>query len=122
VEALGATSAEADAHDPLGRPISAPIGWLDAEGTAIIEAASATGLGLLAESDRDAERASSFGTGEVIAAARQGGAERIILGVGGTASTDGGTGAIAAIDAAGGLEGAQLVVLCDVRTPFEDAA
>src|SRR5262245_52802082 len=122
VEALGATSVEAEAHDPLGRLISAPIGWLDAGDTAIIEAASATGLGLLAEGERDAERASSFGTGELIATARQGGAGRIIVGVGGTASTDGGIGAIAAIDEAGGLEGAQLVVLCDVRTPFEDAA
>ena len=45
----------------------------------------------------------------------------IIVAVGGSATTDGGAGALEAIEDAGGLGGARLVVLCDVRTPFEDA-
>ncbi len=58
----------------------------------------------------------------MIAAAIELGADTIYLGVGGSATTDGGAGAIKAISAAGGLRGAKLTVLCDVRTPFEDAA
>jgi len=50
------------------------------------------------------------------------GAEVVLIGVGGSASTDGGAGAIAAIRDAGGLAGTRLIVLCDVQTPFEDAA
>lgn len=66
--------------------------------------------------------AGTAGTGQLIADAIAAGARTIYLGVGGSATTDGGAGAIAAIAAAGGTRGAHLVVLCDVRTPFEDAA
>ena len=64
----------------------------------------------------------TFGTGELILAAVHAGAEVVYVGVGGSATTDGGAGAIRAIREGGGLRGARLVVLCDVRTPFEDAA
>ena len=67
-------------------------------------------------------RRRTAGTGELIAAALDAGARTVYLGVGGSATTDGGAGAIEAIERAGGLDGARLVVLCDVRTPFEDAA
>lgn len=67
-------------------------------------------------------RASTRGTGELIAAAIDAGARSVYVGVGGSATTDGGAGAIRAIEQAGGLRGATLVVLCDVRTAFEDAA
>ena len=66
--------------------------------------------------------ATTFGTGQLIAAAVQAGAEAVYLGVGGSATTDGGDGALEAIREAGGLDQARVVVLCDVRTPFEQAA
>jgi glycerate 2-kinase len=111
---------EAEASDPLGRPVTASFGL--GSGVAVIETAAASGLGLVAEDQRDAFAASTSGTGELIAAALDRGADTIYLGVGGSATTDGGAGAIKAISAAGGLRGAKLTVLCDVRTPFEDAA
>jgi glycerate kinase len=90
-------------------------------GTAIVETATASGLALVAENERDAWAASTYGTGELLAAAAQAGAAVIIVAVGGSATTDGGAGALEAIEDAGGLGGVRLVVLCDVRTPFEDA-
>ena len=108
--------------DPLGRPIAAVLGWPGDGSLALVEVASASGHGLVAPSERDAEAASTFGTGELIAAAIAAGARRVAVAAGGSASTDGGAGAIEAIDAAGGLRGAELTVLADVRTPFELAA
>jgi glycerate 2-kinase len=76
----------------------------------------------VAERERDAEAASTYGTGELVLAAVAAGADVVNLSVGGSATTDGGAGAIEAIEAGGGLGGAKLVVLCDVWTPFERAA
>ena len=71
---------------------------------AVIETAAASGLGLVAEEDRDAFAASTAGTGELIAAAVEAGARaRSTWASGGSATTDGGAGAIKAISAAGGL-------------------
>jgi glycerate kinase len=84
--------------------------------------AAASGLALLAPAERDAEAASSVGTGELIAAALAAGATHVLVAAGGSATTDAGRGALEAIEAAGGLRGARLTVLCDVRTPFERAA
>jgi glycerate 2-kinase len=117
---LGAELRRATVTDPLGRPIEAEFGL--AGEVAILDMASASGLGLVAEAERDAVAASTAGTGELIAAAIAEGARTVYLGVGGSATTDGGAGAIKAIKRAGGLDGVQLIVLCDVRTPFEDAA
>jgi glycerate 2-kinase len=75
----------------------------------------------VAEDERDAWAASTYGTGELICAAADAGAQVILVGVGGSATTDGGAGALEAIAEHGGLAGAQLVVLTDVRTPFERA-
>jgi glycerate 2-kinase len=108
------------ASDPLGRPVRAR--YAIAAAGAIVETAAASGLGLVAPRRRDPFAASTAGTGELIAAAIDAGAQTVYLGVGGSATTDGGAGAIRAIERAGGLRGARLVVLCDVRTPFEDAA
>ena len=119
---LGGTTAAAQAHDPLGRERSAGFGWLEDGDTAIVEVAAASGLQLVPEPERDAEAASSAGTGELIAAAVQAGARVVLVGAGGSATTDGGAGAVAALEAAGGLRGTRLAVLCDVRTPWEDAA
>ena len=110
----------ASAHDPLGREIEAPLGL--AGSLAVVETAAASGLQLVDSAERDAVAASSVGTGELIAAALDAGARLVHVGVGGSATTDGGAGAVRALLGRGGLRGAGLIVLCDVRTPFEDAA
>ncbi|HEY3019801.1 MAG TPA: glycerate kinase [Solirubrobacteraceae bacterium] len=120
--ALGGETAGATARDPLGREIRAGFGLLEDGATAIVEVAEASGLGLVAEHERDAEAATSHGTGDLIAAAVEAGAGVVLVAVGGSAMTDGGAGAIEALREAGGPRGAKLVVLADVRTPFERAA
>jgi glycerate kinase len=117
---LGAERRHAAVTDPLGRPIEAEFGL--AGDVALVDTAAASGLGLVTEPERDAVAASTAGTGELIAAAIEAGARTVYLGVGGSATTDGGAGAIKALKRAGGVADARLVVLCDVRTPFEDAA
>jgi glycerate kinase len=119
--ALGGETVAAEVHDPLGRPLRAPFGLVEDGGTAVLEMASASGLGLVAEAERDAWAASTYGTGELICAAVDAGAAVVLVGVGGSATTDGGAGALEAIEEHGGLGGARIVVLCDVRTPFERA-
>jgi glycerate 2-kinase len=118
--ALGGEARTARVTDPLGRGIEAGFTLNGSE--AFVETAAASGLGLVSQAERDAWRASTAGTGELILAAVQAGARTVYLGVGGSATTDGGAGAIKAIARAGGLGGARLIVLCDVSTPFEDAA
>ena len=120
VAALGAQLRAATAHDPLGRELQARFAVSGSE--AFVETAAASGLHLVAPDERDAFAASSTGTGELILAAATQGARSVYLGVGGSATTDGGAGAIRAIERGGGLRGSRLIVLCDVRTPFEDAA
>jgi glycerate 2-kinase len=120
--ALGGSLVEAAAHDPLRRPIAASFGLLGDGETAVVETAAASGLPLVAPEERDAERADTYGTGELIAAAVSTGAHTVLLAAGGSATTDGGRGAIEAVREAGDLGGARLEVLCDVRTPYEDAA
>lgn len=121
VEALGGTLVAARVSDPLGRPVDCHFGLLHGGKTAIVEMAQASGLALVAESERDAWRASTFGTGELVVAAVAAGAGEILVAVGGSATTDGGAGAIAAIGDGGGVRDARLTVLCDVQTAFEDA-
>ena len=120
--ALGGETASAPVHDPLGREIEAPFGLLEDGGTAIVETARASGLGLVGEDERDPIAASTTGTGELILAAVEAGAAVVLVGVGGSATIDGGAGAVGAVRSGGGLRGARLVVLCDVRTPYERAA
>ena len=87
----------AAAHDPLGRNIEAR--WLaSADGNrAVVELAAASGLSRLAPDERDAVAASTFGTGDVLRAVLDAGIRRIDLGVGGSATTDGGLGILAAL-------------------------
>jgi glycerate kinase len=118
---LGGELVAVEVQDPLGRDIRAGFGLVEDGGTAIVEMASASGLGLVAEDERDAWAASTYGTGQLIAAAAEAGAQVILVAVGGSATTDGGAGALEAIADHGGLRGAQIVVLTDVRTVFEDA-
>jgi glycerate kinase len=122
VAAHGGSRHAAEVRDPLGRACCAQFALLADGSTAVVETAEASGLALVAEHERDPEAASTQGTGELLVAAARAGARRILLAVGGSATTDGGLGAIEAIRAGGGLGDAELVVLCDVTTPFEDAA
>ena len=87
----------AAAHDPVGREIVAR--WLQsADGSrAVVELAAASGLSRLAAAERDPVAASTFGTGEVLRAVLDAGIRRIDLGVGGSATTDGGLGILAAL-------------------------
>lgn len=120
--ALGGEIRKAPVHDPLRRPIEAAFALLADGRTAIVETAQASGLPLVAAADRDPERADTFGTGELIAAAAAAGARKVLLAVGGSASTDGGAGAIEALRQAGLLGAIEIEVLCDVTTPYEEAA
>jgi glycerate 2-kinase len=130
VSALGGESVPVDVTDPLGRPVAASFALVDggrgrrrsAGSLAVLEMAAASGLHLVSDEERDPVRASTYGTGQLIVAAAEAGAGTVYLGVGGSATTDGGAGALEAIEAAGGIGGTGIVVLCDVRTPFEDAA
>jgi glycerate 2-kinase len=118
--ALGGERRDAVAADPLGRRVEAAFALLPDGRAAVVETAQASGLWRVAEGERDAWAASTRGTGELIAAAARAGAETVIVSVGGSATTDGGAGALEALEEAG-VE-PRLEVLCDVRTPFEDAA
>ncbi len=119
---LGAEPRSATCHDPLGREIEAQWGWIERSRTALLEMASASGLALLDPGERDAEAASSAGTGELLVAARDAGAEQAILAIGGTATSDGGAGAVEALQRAGGPGAMRMLLACDVRIPFEAAA
>ena len=92
----GASEARVEVHGPLGDPVTAR--YAVQGDTAIVEMAAASGLTLLG-AHRDAVRASTFGTGELIRHALDHGAKRIVLGIGGSATTDGGAGALAALGA-----------------------
>jgi glycerate kinase len=120
LSALGGEYRAVASHDALGRPITARFGLIDNGRTAIVEAASAVGLPMIAEADRDPEASTTSGVGELIAAAIAAGVERVVLGVGGVATTDGGRGAIEVLG--DGLGAVHMTVLCDVQTGFEDAA
>lgn len=122
LEALGGERRSAVCRDPLGRELEAGWAWLGAGRTALLEMARVSGLALIAPEERDAERASSWGTGELLLAARDAGAHEAMLAIGGTATSDGGAGALAAIERGGGLGAMRLVLACDVRIPFELAA
>src|SRR3954465_5595961 len=119
---LGGETVSARVHDPLGREIEAGYALAEAGGTALIEMAAASGLSLVAEEERDAWAASTYGTGQLIVDAVDRGARVILVAVGGSATTDGGAGALEAIEAAGGLRGARIVVLSARPTPWERCA
>jgi glycerate kinase len=126
---------------PIGESVSAEMGWIDGE-TAIIESASACGLALVEPEDRDPMRTTTRGVGELIWIAADRGARTIVVGLGGTATVDGGTGAargfgwmfenatgaqlpdgggslidLASFRSGWGL-GARVVALADVATPL----
>ena len=118
---LGGQITAVSVHDPLGAIISSEYLVLP-DGTAVIETARASGLGIHPISVSTALSASTYGTGELVAHAVKSACQHILVTVGGSASTDGGRGAVEAITEAGGTRSAKLTVLCDVDTPYEDAA
>lgn len=99
VRATGGALHEADAHDPLGRPLRARWGSLGDGRSAAVEMAAASGIALLAPDERDPARATSSGTGELLRAALDAGYRRLLVGVGGSATNDGGAGMAQALGA-----------------------
>jgi glycerate kinase len=99
VEATRGRYLTKEVRDPLGRPVRARWGALGDKRTAVIEMAAASGLTLLSEDERDAMRASTFGTGQLIAAALDARYRQLIVGLGGSATNDGGAGAAQALGA-----------------------
>ena len=115
---LGGSRRRARVTGPLGEPVDAEWAMLPG-GTAVVEMAKASGL-LLVDGRNDPLRASSRGTGELIATAIREGARRVVVGVGGSATTDGG---LAAVETLGWSFGrVPVTVACDVATTFTDAA
>jgi glycerate kinase len=96
--ATGGERREATVQGPLDDPVAAHWGWLG-KGQAVIEMASASGLHCVPGDQRDVLKASSFGTGQLIAAALDAGATQIILGLGGSATNDAGVGLLQALGA-----------------------
>jgi glycerate 2-kinase len=117
--ALGAAGNRSVATtDPLGRPVTAELLVHDA--TAYVESAQAVGLHLLADSERDPERTTSAGLAALLEAALDCGAGRIVVGLGGSATNDGGRGLIEALapDARERLATVELVAATDVGNPL----
>lgn len=145
VDALGGTFEQADVIGPDGAQVRAAYGALP-DGRAVIELARASGLAMVPAGGNDALRATTFGTGQLIDAAIQRGSRRLILAIGGSATTDGGAGALTALGArfltSGGtaierggaglaelqsidvrelrkrLDGVEIVIACDVDNPL----
>lgn len=121
LDALGGPNRTSSVTGPLGDPVRAE--WRLSKGTAVIEMARASGLVLAGGAEHnDPLDAATSGTGELIDHALDAGAKRIIVGLGGSATTDGGFGAIRAITAISRLKQVELLVACDVTTTFTDAA
>ena len=114
--------------DPLMRPIEAPVLLFDDDRQAFIEMAKVCGLAMLAPEERNPERTTSYGLGILMAAALDLGCRQITVGIGGSATNDGGEGMLCALEetskmrwpggAAGSFERAKLTVACDVDNPL----
>lgn len=121
LDVLGGPNRTSVVTGPLGDPVEA--GWRYDRGTAVIEMARASGLLLAGGPEgNDPIAADTHGTGELIQAAVETGATRVIVGLGGSATTDGGLGALRALYPHQRLRAVELLVACDVRTRFLDAA
>ncbi len=142
----GGTTKTLSVTGPLGKPVDAEMGLIDGGKTGIIEMAAASGLALVPENERDPFITTTYGTGELILAALDRGCEKLIIGIGGSATNDGGAGMARALGAqfldrdghpineGGGelkrletidisgldprLEKAQVLVACDVDNPL----
>ncbi|AJR01306.1 Glycerate kinase [Enterobacteriaceae bacterium bta3-1] len=99
VAATGGERVHVNVTGPLGQPVNGFFGWMGDGETAVIEMAAASGLHLVALEQRNPLITTSFGTGELILAALNHGARKIILGIGGSATNDGGAGMMQALGA-----------------------
>lgn len=97
VETLDGQFIEAQVADPLGRKISARYGVIDGGHTAVMEMSAASGLPLIAPTERNPLRTSTYGTGEMIVDAIERGCRKFLVGIGGSATNDGGTGMLRAL-------------------------
>ncbi len=121
IDVMGGVNRTTTVTGPLGDPVEA--GWRLAGGVAVVEMARASGLLLAGGPEgNDPIAADTYGTGELIQAAVEAGARRIIVGLGGSATTDGGLGALRALYPHQRLRGVSIEVACDVRTTFLHAA
>ncbi len=146
VEGLGGELREAEVHDPLGRKIRARYGLVEKGRTAVVELAAASGLALLRPEERNPMKTTTYGFGELIRDALGRGCRRLLLGLGGSATNDGGVGMLRALgfrfrDRAGrelkgggevldrifaiddlgrlpDLQGVEICVMSDVRNPL----
>jgi glycerate 2-kinase len=120
LDALGGANRSVVVAGPLGEPVEAA--WRLDGSLAVVEAARASGLALVGDAaSNDPLSASTRGTGETIAAALDEGAATVIVGVGGSATTDGGLGAVDVLRSRLPLA-TRILVACDVQTPFLEAA
>jgi len=121
LEALGGTRRLTVVMGPLGDPVEA--GWSLSGTRAVVEMARASGLALAGGAEgNDPVAATTHGTGELIAAAVDAGAREVIVGLGGSATTDGGLGTVRALQPHHRLRGVELVAACDVSIGFVAAA
>lgn len=121
LDALGGPNRTSVVTGPLGDDVTAP--WRLEGGTATIEMARASGLALVGGPDgNDPVAASTYGTGELVLEAVERGARRVIVAVGGSATTDGGLGALRAMYPVQRFRGIELLVACDVALTFVEAA
>lgn len=116
VDTLGGHLEWAEVSDPLGRPVRAAYGV--AGDLAIIESAAACGLTLLTKEERNPLVTSTKGLGELIMAAIDKGCRKFLIGLGGTATNDGGMGMIRAEGFLEKTKGMKFTVACDVDTPY----
>ena len=121
LDVLGGPNRTDTVTGPLGTPVEAP--WRLSRRVAVIEMAAASGLTVAGgpEANHPVD-ATTAGTGELIGLAVESGARRVLVGVGGSATTDGGLGALRALHPPHRLRGVELLVACDVRTRFTAAA
>lgn len=121
LDVLGGANRTTTVTGPLGDPVEAS--WRFSRRRAVLEMAAASGLALAGGADgNDPLAADTTGVGELISAALDAGARSITVGMGGSATTDGGLGAIRSLGPVPRLAGVQLEVACDVRAFFTDAA
>lgn len=121
LEVLGGANRTTTVPGPLGQAVESQ--WRLEGDIAFIEMASASGLALIGGAEKnDPMEASTAGTGRLIAAAVELGARRVVVLLGGSATTDGGLGAVEAMPPAARLRGVELIAACDVETRFSDAA
>src|SRR3954469_13007756 len=120
LEALGGRVRRARVRGPLGEPVDAE--WRMRDDGAVVEMARASGLTLAGGPEgNDPVQATTYGTGELIATALDEGARRVIVAVGGSATTDGGLGCVTALGPRR-LRGLDVTVACDVEITFVEAA